>query len=191
MENSKVNANRLFYASCFALITTAFSFAIAAGILDQLKTELELTASQAGLIASMWFLGFPISMVIGGLIYHKVGGKAIMQFAFFAHAIGIIMLIFSGNYVLLLIANLLIGLGNGCTEAACNPMIADAYEGNAVSKMLNRFHMWFPGGIVLGALVSLAMGPDGLALPWQAQIWVILVPTVAYAVCFWGQSWPQ
>jgi MFS family permease len=74
MENSKVNANRLFYASCFALITTAFSFAIAAGILDQLKTELELTASQTGLITSMWFLGFPISMVIGGLIYHKVGG---------------------------------------------------------------------------------------------------------------------
>ncbi len=30
-----VNGNRLFYGSCFALITTAFSFAIAAGILDQ------------------------------------------------------------------------------------------------------------------------------------------------------------
>ncbi|UWX55229.1 hypothetical protein NYZ99_00960 [Maribacter litopenaei] len=92
---SNVNANRLFYASCFALITTAFSFAIAAGILDQLKTELELTAGEAGLISSMWFLGFPISMVIGGLIYHKVGGKAIMQFAFFAHTVGILLLIFS------------------------------------------------------------------------------------------------
>ncbi|MGB5385264.1 MAG: MFS transporter, partial [Eudoraea sp.] len=126
MENTtnapKINSQRLFYGSCFALITTAFSFAIAAGILDQLKTELELTAGQAGLITSMWFLGFPISMVIGGLIYHKVGGKTIMQFAFFAHGVGILMLIFSGNYYGLLLANLLIGLGNGCTEAACNPM---------------------------------------------------------------------
>jgi len=92
MENStnapKINSQRLFYGSCFALVTTAFSFAIAAGILDQLITELELTASQGGLITSMWFLGFPISMIVGGLVYHTVGGKRIMQFAFFAHATG-------------------------------------------------------------------------------------------------------
>ncbi|MFD0796134.1 MFS transporter [Maribacter chungangensis] len=189
MENSKVNANRLFYGSCFALITTAFSFAIAAGILDQLKTELELTASQAGLIASMWFLGFPISMVIGGLIYHKVGGKAIMQFAFFAHAVGIILLIYSGNYMLLLVANLLIGLGNGCTEAACNPMIADAYQGNRMSTMMNRFHMWFPGGIAIGSLLSGFMTDFGIM--GQSQMWLLMIPTVIYAYLFFGQEWPK
>ena len=187
--NAGINTNRLFYGSCFALITTAFSFAIAAGILDQLKTELALTAGQAGLITSMWFLGFPISMVIGGLIYHKVGGKAIMQFAFFAHAIGILMLIFSGSYMLLLIANLLIGLGNGCTEAACNPMIADAYEGNKMSKMLNRFHMWFPGGIAVGSLLSGLMTYMGIL--GQDQVWLLLIPAVIYAYLFFGQDWPK
>lgn len=187
--NTSSNANRLFYGSCFALITTAFSFAIAAGILDQLKTELALSASQAGLITSMWFLGFPISMVIGGLIYHKVGGKVIMQFAFFAHAIGILMLIFSGSYMLLLVANLLIGLGNGCTEAACNPMIADAYEGNKMSKMMNRFHMWFPGGIAVGSLLSGLMTYMGIL--GQSQVWLLLIPAVIYAYLFYGQEWPK
>ncbi|MFX0555770.1 MFS transporter [Maribacter sp. CXY002] len=186
---SNVNANRLFYASCFALITTAFSFAIAAGILDQLKTELELTASQAGLITSMWFAGFPIAMVIGGLIYHKVGGKMIMQFAFFAHTVGIILLIFSGSYMGLLIANLLIGLGNGCTEAACNPMIADAYKGTRMSKMLNRFHMWFPGGIAVGSLLSGFMTDFGIT--GQSQVWLLLIPAVIYAYLFFGQTWPK
>ncbi|MFK7811900.1 MAG: sugar MFS transporter [Maribacter sp.] len=191
METNTIsNANRLFYGSCFALITTAFSFAIAAGILDQLKTELGLTAGQAGIATSMWFLGFPISMVIGGLIYHKVGGKIIMQFAFFAHAIGILLLIFSGNYVGLLVANLLIGLGNGCTEAACNPMIADAYEGNRMSKMLNRFHMWFPGGIAVGSLLSGFM-TDTLGILGRDQMWLLLIPTVIYAYLFFGQSWPK
>ncbi len=193
MENQsntpQINSQRLFYGSCFALITTAFSFAIAAGILDQLIIDLELTASQGGLIASMWFLGFPISMVIGGLIYHKVGGKIIMQFAFFAHAIGILMLIFSGNYMGLLIANLLIGLGNGCTEAACNPMIADAYSGNKMSKMLNRFHMWFPGGIAIGSLISGFMTDSGIT--GQSQVWLLLIPTLIYAYLFFGQTWPK
>ena len=153
-DQQKNNANRLFYGSCFALITTAFSFSIRAGILPQLGEELSLSAEQLGFINSMWFFGFPISMVIGGLIYHKVGGKAIMQFAFFAHALGIILTIYSGSYAGLLISTLLIGLGNGCTEAACNPMIADAYSGTRMSKMMNRFHMWFPGGIMIGSLLS-------------------------------------
>jgi putative MFS transporter len=57
---------RLFYASCFALITTAFSFSIRAGILPQLAQTFDLTAKQLGFINQMWFVGFPISMVIGG-----------------------------------------------------------------------------------------------------------------------------
>ncbi len=183
------NANRLFYASCFALITTAFSFSIRAGILPQLGEELSLTAEQLGFINSMWFLGFPISMVIGGLIYNKVGGKAIMQFAFFAHAVGIIMTIYAGSYYGLLISTLLIGLGNGCTEAACNPMIADAYKGIRMSTQLNRFHMWFPGGIVVGSLISKFMTDGGLS--WESQVWVIIIPTLIYAFLFFGQSWPK
>lgn len=180
---------RLFYGSCFALITTALSFSIRAGILGELGTEMSFTAQQLGWINSMWFLGFPISMVIGGLVYHTVGPKKIMQFAFFAHAIGIVMTIYSGSYTGLLISTLLIGLGNGCTEAACNPMIADTYTGVKMSKMMNRFHMWFPGGIVIGALVSKFMTDAGFH--WQAQIWVIMIPTLAYAWLFWGQKFPE
>ncbi|PCJ97403.1 MAG: MFS transporter [Flavobacteriaceae bacterium] len=194
-----VNNNRLFYASCFALITTALSFSIRAGILPQLGEELSLSAEQLGYINSMWFLGFPISMVVGGLIYNTVGGKIIMQFAFLAHTAGIIMTIYSGSYTGLLISTLLIGLGNGCTEAACNPMIAEAYQGNAMSKMMNRFHMWFPGGIVIGSLVSAFM-TNGLnigslhlggGIGWETQIWVILIPTLIYVYLFFGQSWPK
>lgn len=112
-----------------------------------------------------------------------------MQFAFFAHALGIVLTIYSGSYLGLLLSTLLIGLGNGCTEAACNPMIADAYEGNQMSKMLNRFHMWFPGGIVVGSLVSQFM--TGAGFGWQLQIWVILIPTLVYAYLFFGQAWPE
>jgi MFS family permease len=180
---------KLFLGSCFALITTALSFSLRAGILPQIQADLGLSGEQLGFINSMWFLGFPISMIIGGLIYHSVGGSRIMQFAFFAHAIGIIGTIYAGSYTGLLIASLLIGLGNGCTEAACNPMIADAYEGNRMSKMMNRFHMWFPGGIVIGSLLSLLM--DSVNLTWQTQIWVILIPAIIYAYLFWGEKWPK
>jgi MFS transporter, putative metabolite:H+ symporter len=184
-----VNDKRLFLGSCFALITTAFSFSLRAGILPQLAEEFNFSAEQLGFINSMWFFGFPIAMIIGGLIYHSVGPKKIMQFAFFTHALGIILTVYSGGYYGLMASTFLIGLGNGCTEAACNPMIADTYDGDSRDKMLNRFHMWFPGGIVLGSLISKFMTDTNL--PWQAQIWVILVPTIIYAFLFFGQAFPK
>jgi len=184
-----VNNNKLFYASCFALITTAFSFSIRAGIMPQLEEQLGLSATQLGTINAMWFWGFPISMIIGGLIYRSVGGGRIMQFAFFAHAIGIILTIFAGSYIILLLSSFLIGLGNGCTEAACNPMIADAYEGNEMSKYMNRFHMWFPGGILVGSLLSTFM--TNMEVGWQIQVGIILIPTIIYAFLFFGESWPK
>jgi MFS family permease len=187
--NQTVNANRLFLASCFALITTAFSFSIRAGILPQLGTELSLTNEQLGYINQMWFLGFPISMILGGVFYTSVGPKLIMQIALVAHAAGILLTIYAVDYNTLLISTLLIGLGNGCTEAACNPMIADAYTGNEMSSKLNRFHMWFPGGIVVGSLLSKFM--TDAAMAWQTQVWVIIIPTVIYAVLFSGQAFPK
>jgi MFS family permease len=183
------NSKRLFYGSCFALITTAFSFSIRAGILPQLGETFNLSATQLGFINQMWFLGFPISMILGGIFYSSLGPKKIMIIAFFAHTLGILMTIYSGGYTGLLISTLFIGIGNGCTEAACNPMIATAYSGKQMNTLLNRFHMWFPGGIVLGSLVSFAM--TEMKLGWEAQIWIILIPTVIYAYLFYGQVFPE
>ncbi len=185
----EINQKRLFYASCFALITTAFSFSIRAGILPQLGKDFGLSAEQLGFINSMWFFGFPIAMIIGGLVYHTVGPKRIMAFAFFSHTLGILLTIYAGGYTSLLISTFFIGLGNGCTEAACNPMIADMYSGNQMNKMLARFHMWFPGGIFIGSLVSKFMTDAGL--PWQAQIWIIMIPTLIYAFLYFGQTFPR
>ncbi len=186
---SEQNNKRLFYGSCFALITTAFSFSIRAGILPELGRTFNLSATQLGFINQMWFLGFPIAMVLGGIFYSTLGPKKIMMFAFVSHTIGILLTIFSGGYTGLLISTLFIGIGNGCTEAACNPMIATIYQGKTMNTLLNRFHMWFPGGLFLGSLVSFGM--TKMNLGWEAQIWLILIPTIIYAYLFYGQAFPE
>lgn len=187
--NENVNKSVLFNGSCFALITTAFTFSIRAGILPQVGESFGLSAEQLGFINLMFFLGFPISMILGGLLYYKIGPKLIMQIAFVMHTIGILTTIFASSYTILLVSTLFIGFGNGCTEAACNPMIADMYSGDKMSKMLNRFHMWFPGGIVIGSLISKYMTDHNMS--WQAQMWVTMVPTIIYAILFFGKTFPK
>jgi MFS family permease len=112
-----------------------------------------------------------------------------MRIAFVAHTLGVVLTVFATGYISLLISMLCIGLGTGCTEAACNPMIADMYSGVTMNKMLNRFHMWFPGGIIMGSLISKFMTDAGLG--WQAQMWVIMIPAIAYAVLFFGKTFPK
>lgn len=190
-----INRTALFNASCFALITTAFSFSISAGTLKQLGLDLGYSAENLGYLNSLWFFGFPIAMIIGGLIYHTIGPKKIMKIAFLTHFIGAGLTLFAIynvselSFAILLLSNLLMGIGCGCTEAACNPMIADMYTGEKMNKMLNRFHMWFPGGIFLGALLSELMTTIGFS--WQSQFWLIPVPALIYAYLFNGKTFPK
>jgi len=186
MEN--INKSRLFNASCLALIVTAMTFAIRAGILTQLNTDFALNDTELGWVNSMAFLGFPLAMIVLGLLYNSLGPRKIMYIAFIGHLLGLVMTIFAGGFWTLLISTFFIGFANGAVEAACNPMVADMYPDNKTT-MLNKFHVWFPGGIVIGALVSQFM--TGAGMSWQMQIAVMLIPTIIYGFLIFGQKFPE
>ena len=180
------NRDRLFLASCVSLIVTAMTFAIRAEILPELGVEFGLDNVALGQISAMAFYGFPIAMMVGGLLYNKVGPKAMMWTAFVSHLIGLVLTILAGGYWGLMISTFFIGFANGAVEAACNPLVADMYPDKR-TQMLNKFHVWFPGGIVIGTLVALALGD----FSWQVKIGSMLIPTAAYAFLIFGQEFPK
>lgn len=183
-----VNRDRIFLASCVALIVTSMTFAIRAGILTELSNEFALSDVQLGWVNSMAFLGFPIAMMIGGLLYNDVGPKRMMWVAFICHLLGLVLTITAGGFWGLIISTFFIGFANGAVEAACNPLIADMYPENKTT-MLNKFHVWFPGGIVIGSLIS--GGMESMSMGWQLQIAIMLIPTLIYAFLIFGQEFPK
>lgn len=185
---STVNNQRLFNASCIALIVTAMTFAIRAGILSQLGTDFNLSDQELGWVNSMAFFGFPVATILGGLLYNAIGPKKLMWLAFISHLLGLVLTIFAGGFWGLMISTFFIGFANGTVEAGCNPMIADMFPKNKTT-MLNRFHVWFPGGIVIGSLVSKFM--TDMNLGWQLQIAIMLIPTIIYAFLILGQKFPE
>lgn len=184
----EVNKNKIFLAACVSLIVTAMTFAIRAGILTQLGTDFEISDEKLGWINGMAFLGFPIAMIVGGLLYNSLGAKKLMVVAFISHILGLVLTIYAGGFWMLIISTFFIGFANGSVEAACNPLIADMYTNNRTA-MLNKFHVWFPGGIVIGALVSQLMSSFGLG--WQLQIAVMLIPTLIYGYLVFTQKFPE
>ena len=186
--DTTISKKILFNASCIALIVTAMTFAIRAGILVELGNDFNLNNTQLGWINSMAFWGFPVATIFGGLLYNYFGPKKLLVAAFLSHLVGLVMTIYADGFTTLLISSFLIGFANGAVEAACNPLIADMYSNNRTT-MLNKFHVWFPGGIVIGALATNFMNSFGLG--WQLKIAIMILPTLIYGYMFFKALFPK
>ncbi|MFZ4476165.1 MAG: MFS transporter [Saprospiraceae bacterium] len=185
---NNINTTRLFNASCIALVTTSMTFAIRAGMLDSWRTEFNLSYEEVGVIASMAFYGFPVATILGGIILDSIGMGRMLAIAWACHLAGLVLTIFAGGFWTLLISTFLVGFANGSVEAACNPMVASLYT-DRKTTMLNKFHVWFPGGIVIGAVLGYLMGEMGLG--WRLQCAIILIPMLVYGYMFYKQSFPR
>ncbi|MFZ6010030.1 MAG: MFS transporter [Bacteroidota bacterium] len=182
-----INRSSLFWASCLALLVTSLSFGIRAGILNQLGTDFNLKASELGTITATAFWGFPLAVIIGGMVVDIIGMKRLMMLAFIFHLLGIVLTIFAGGFWSLFLSTLLIGIANGTVEAACNPLIATIYADNKTTK-LNHFHLWFPGGIVIGTLIVFFFNDMGIG--WQLQVATMIIPTLIYGYMFSRLKFP-
>src|SRR6201996_3317250 len=151
-----IQTNKLFVASCLSLLVTSLSFGIRAGIMDKIGGQFTLNASELSTITATAFWGFPLAVVVGGFIVDLIGMKRLLLLAFVFHLLGIILTIFAQGYWTLFLSTLLIGIANGTVEAACNPLVASLYTDNKTTR-LNYFHLWFPGGIVIGSLLVFAL----------------------------------
>ncbi|MBS1598632.1 MAG: MFS transporter [Bacteroidetes bacterium] len=179
--STSIKRNELFVASCLALLVTSLSFGIRAGILSDLGVRFNLTASELGTIAATAFWGFPLAIIIGGMIVDIIGMKKLLVLAFLFHLAGILLTIFAGGYWTLFLSTLLIGIANGTVEAACNPLVASLFPENKTVR-LNYFHLWFPGGIVIGTLIVFFLNKAGVG--WQVEVGTMLIPTLIYGYLF-------
>lgn len=188
------NKQRLFIGSCFALLVTSLTFAMRAKIEEVFGPVDDggifgLTPEVIGWAFSPAFWGFTIAMVVGGFIIDLVKTKTLVWTAFILQLIGAVIFIFAHNKETLFVANIFIGLGNGSVEAAFNPLIATIYP-KEKTKMLNRFHVWFPGGIVIGSLLAYFM-MDTMSINWQIYVGLLFVPLALYGLFFFGQKIPE
>lgn len=184
---ANIQRNQLFVASCLALLVTSLSFGIRAGILNKLGTDFNLSATELGTISATAFWGFPLAVIIGGMVVDIIGMKRLLEMAFFFHLAGILLTIFAGGFWSLFISTLLVGIANGTVEAACNPLVTALYPENKTTK-LNHFHLWFPGGIVIGTLISFYFSK--MDINWQIQVATMIIPTLLYGYLFFKLKFP-
>ena len=171
------------------MVVTALAFATRGSFVEAWATEFNLTHVEVGWIVGTAFWGFTLAMVFGGPLVDIIGIGRIIAIAFFCHLAGIVLTIMATGFWSLFISTLLIGIANGSVEAACNPLITSMYT-DEKTRRLNRFHAWFPTGIVIGGLAVFFFNKAGLA-DWRYAMGIMLLPTFAYGYMFLNKKFPQ
>ncbi|MGI9625314.1 MAG: MFS transporter [Longimicrobiales bacterium] len=184
-----VNARRLFIGSCVALIATSTAFATVGSIMFALKSEFVLSNAQVGWIGGAALWGFAVSQLVFSPFCDTLGMRFLLRLAWLGHLVGTLVMLVAPGFGVLFVGALIISMANGLVEAACNPLVAAIYPDEKTVR-LNQFHVWFPGGIVLGGLAAFGLDQIGLTA-WQLKLCLILIPTVVYGVMLLGERFPE
>jgi MFS family permease len=207
-----INRTRLFTGCVVALVATSFGFAVRAAILGQWRTEFNLTQEQIGYLLGAGLFPFAISIILFSLVIDRLGNGVSMAIAFLLHVVSAVVTLAAPlalaapgasadavhagqqqGFALLYIGTFIFALGNGTVEAVVNPVTATLYD-REKTKHLNILHAGWPGGLVVGGLVAIALSfVDPANVPgslWQWQLGLVLVPTLAYGLMLFKQRFP-
>ena len=192
-ETTVPNAKRLLWAGFMAILAAGVGFALRGGIFGAWASEYGFTASQLGAIGGAGFTGFCFGIIIGGVIVDKIGYGKLVAVALLGHILSAFVTFGASDaknaYDFLYWGMFIFAFANGTLEAVANPLVATIFPKQR-THYLNILHASWPLGMVVGALASYLLG-SVMGLGWKAQLSFYLVPTIAYAVMFMGQSFPK
>ena len=196
MPDTSAAPRRWFVASSIALVATAMSFAIRGDIMGDFERLFALSKTDLGWIAGAAFWGFGFSILLGGPLCDLLGMGTLLRLAALGHIGGALATIAAPNFTVLFAATLVIGIANGLVEATVNPLVATMYPHDKTRRLV-ALHAWFPGGIVIGGVLSFLFTQIAQHVPalapytgWRGKMLLLLVPSLTYAVLFGGQRFP-
>jgi MFS family permease len=191
------DTSKLFILSVLALTTAGMTFSIRGASVTAMQAhffDVSNAATAGALITgamSAAFIGGAAATFIGSPLCDSLGMGRLLLLASLCHIGGTLGIIFApvgtSAYTIHWIGMVTAGLAGGQVEAVINPLIATIYPEDKTHK-LNVLHAWWPGGIIIGGLLSFAMGKIGMS--WQAQRATIIVPAVGYALMTLGTKFP-
>ena len=196
----KSNEKILFCASFLTLIAAGMGFAIRGDILKVWGHDFGFTQTELGEITGMGLMGFGLTIIFFSFFADVVGYGKLMIIAFLLHAASVFITLVApfafaspqygkpGAYWCLYIGQFCFSLANGTCEAVINPLTATLFPKNR-THWLNILHAGWPGGLVLGGLVSLVFNQIG-GIGWMVRWGIIFAPMLLYGLMMLGRSFP-
>ncbi|MEO5923474.1 MAG: MFS transporter [Bryobacteraceae bacterium] len=152
------------------------------------------SAEMIGNVLGVPFLAFAITIAIGSPLLDIIGMGLLLPLAAVCVSIGMLLMGFAGEiaigpgiYDVLWIGAAISGIGWGLTETVINPLVASLYPDDKTAK-LNSAHAWWPGGLVIGGLLGVAM--SNMQMNFQMKLGVVVLPAIVVLIMSLGIKYP-
>jgi MFS family permease len=194
---------RLFIVSSLALTMAGIGASLRANTAVDLQRvffdpiDKAHSAEMIANVLGLPFLGFALTIAIGSPLLDYIGMGLLLPMAGVCFTAGALIMMFAGSlstsfpgagvYNVIWAGALVTGIGWGLVETVVNPLIASLYPGEKTGK-LNTLHAWWPGGLVIGGLLGVAMSAVGLG--WQIKLAMVILPAVAVVGLCIGVRFP-
>jgi MFS family permease len=195
----KANERVLFWASFLTLIAAGMGFSIRGDILNEWGRQFGFTQTDLGIITGQGLAGFGIAIIFFSFFADLVGYGKLMIVAFLLHVLSVALTLAApfafqqygkdGAFYCLYLGAWSFSLGNGTCEAVINPLTASLFPMNK-THWLNILHAGWPGGLVLGAVVSLLLNQIPGGVSWQVRWGLVLAPMLLYGLLMLGRPFP-
>ncbi|MCC7083391.1 MAG: MFS transporter [Pirellulales bacterium] len=185
-----MNQKRLFFGCFLSLIAVAFGFAVRGALLGDLARHFSLSNEQLGYLSGVGLYPCAISLILLSLFIDQIGYGRAMAFAFGCHVLAVSLLVFATSFEMLYWGTFVFAVANGTIEAVINPVVATIYDKNK-THWLNVLHAGWPGGLVLGGLLTIGVSSLNLdGEVWRWQMAIVLAPALPYGLILLGQKFP-
>jgi MFS family permease len=199
-KHAAYNPGKLFLVSVIALATAGVGFSIRGSIASNLQAtffdpiDKLHSAEMIGAVLGVVFLGFAFTIAIGSPLLDYLGMGRLLGLSSLCFIVGNLIVIFAENlkgslsvYWVIWSGMLIVGIAQGLVETVINPLTATLYPDDKTHK-LNVLHAWWPGGIVLGGLLSLLLSE--FQLGWQVKLGFVLIPAAVFGALLVGARFP-
>ena len=170
---------RLMAACVVAMVLFGASLAALPVTLPAVGREFSLTFAQRGLLGSVLMAALVTALLTVGYLADRVGKRPFLVWGVLLMGGGLALAGSAPVYGVMLLAQVVSGLGKGTMEALLNPLIAELNPRTA-ARHLNVVNGLFSVGLVVAALSAGELLEAGGSWRWVFRLWVPLAVVVAF-----------
>jgi FSR family fosmidomycin resistance protein-like MFS transporter len=177
---------RLFFSGSILLFVIAhFTHhlinALHTPLLPFIRDDLQLNYTQAGFVLSAFSLSYGLASLPAGWLTDHIGPRIMITISIIGVAVAGVMVGLSSNYVLLLMALILMGILGGGYHPSAPPLVMAAVEPKNRSKALG-FHMI--GGSFSHFVAPVLGGAIAVTWGWRYAYFSLAVPMIIFGIIF-------
>ncbi len=168
------------------LLTAAFAVSFTARVIwspfiEPASIEYDINPGQAGLFISMFYIGYMITQLPGGMLADKLGVKYVLSGSVFITALFTLAIAFIKDYNIALVCRLFAGAGSGAIVAASSKAIANVFRPDKRGTALGIFFVATTAGLYLSntlAPLALQIGTWRTGFLWVGSIALIIAAII-------------